>query len=975
MSENNIIIRIQGETQLQNAESELDELLDKNRQLLQSMRDNNKERDKETAKLASLKARLDENIAILREQVKDEVKLGKAIAQLTKEYTDEAQAIHDSINAKNQENKALKDTVKSNEKSIDSLKQSIRQYNLLTGATGKARTQLMEMNEVLLKMAESGDTTSATFIAMAEKAAELNDASGDARQIVALLASDTKNLDAAMQVGGGLAGAFNAATSAMALLGGESEELQEAFLKVQAAMAILNGLQQVMAVADKRSAANVVLRTALLKLFNREKIKEARAQLEATAAGSAHAGAMTADAVATKAATAATGGFTAALLANPVTLIVAALAALVGGLAFLVSSIRKSKEEQRDFNGVMERTKTLIEDTKNQSDYAARLAEAEGKNWKTVAKIQENGLMQQRNAAVRAYNEMVRKKQAANGRISEEEQALLDEMREMWQQFDKDIQAHRQDVHVREVAEITQQNEEKRKAWAAAAQRRREEIKQAQEDLNQVTVELMEEGMEKEIEQINLNFKNKIANIKGNSKTEIALRKKLEEQRSKEIKAVKKKLAEQERAQEYELSNKQLETDLALANALEKDFAEDTYEIKKETLEKRAKLQKLKAKEEIKDAELLKETLLQIDAELTSQFQDLVDNHTKAVLEQKYAQKENEIALEENYAMYILNQEDSTNEQIAQAREVLANHEDRMRALRLQKLEEEKEAKIITEEQYQAEKLAIERETLEKERELMEMSKEQVMQLTQEILSFAGDLASEIFGAISDHLSSEMEALDEMYTTDAEEAKENANKKYISEKELNDKKIALKRKQAAIDKASALFSIGLNTAMGIMSVWADPTAVWAMKIALTTMVGALGATQLAIAAAKPLPQYAKGRKGGKGEYALVGEKGPEVMYIPAGASIVPNSLIYSPDKWDRFGVPTIAIPPMPQVESFSELAWRGMPFDYERFGKTMRNNMPEQKMIHINIDRSGVTVQSGNDTHTYMNTKYTGTWN
>lgn len=974
MSENNIIIRIQGETQLQNAESELDELLDKNRQLLQSMRDNNKERDKETDKLASLKARLDENIAILREQVKDEVKLGKAIAQLTKEYTDEAQAIHDSINAKNQENKALKDTVKSNEKSIDSLKQSIRQYNLLTGATGKARTQLMEMNEVLLKMAESGDTTSATFSAMAEKAAELNDASGDARQIVALLASDTKNLDAAMQVGGGLAGAFNAATSAMALLGGESEELQKAFLKVQAAMAILNGLQQVMAVADKRSAANVVLRTALTKLFNREKIKEASAQIAATAAGTAHAGAMTADAAATKAATVATGGFTAALLANPVTLIVAALAALVGGLAFLVSSIRKSKEEQRDFNGVMERTKSLIEDTKNQSDYAARLAEAEGKNWKTVAKIQENGLMQQRNAAVRAYNEMVRKKQAANGRISDEEQALLDEMREMWQQFDKDIQAHRQDVHVREVAEITQQNEEKRKAWAAAAQRRREEIKQAQEDLNQVTVELMEEGAKKEIEQINLNFDKKIANIKGNSEAEKELRKKLEEQQAKEIKAVKEKYNKQAREQEYNLKNKHLEADLAWANALEKDFAEDAYEIKKETLKKRAKLQKLKAKEEIEDAELLKETLLQIDNELTSQLQDLVDNRNRAILEQKYAQKENELAQAENTALAILNNEESTNEEIAHAQEILANHEDNMRALRLQKLEEEKEAKLITEEQYQAEKLAIERETLEKERELIEMSKEQVMQLTQKILSFAGDLASEIFGAISDHLSSEMEALDEMYTTDAEEAKENANKKYISEKELDDKKTALKRKQAAIDKASAIFSIGLNTAMGIMSVWADPTAVWGMKVALTTMVAALGATQLAIAAAKPLPQYAKGRKGGKGEYALVGEKGPEVMYIPAGASIVPNNLIYSPDKWDRFGVPTMTIPPMPQVESFSELAWRGMPFDYERFGKTMRNNMPEQKMINIHIDRSGVTVQSGNDTHTYMNTKYTGTW-
>ena len=947
MSENNIIIRIQGESDLSAAQSQIRELTARNKEL--------------EAQMKAVSKAEQEDAESIRQLGLQGSQLSAALRKNTEHYKEERKELQKSVDA--------------NKQNIVTLQKSVSQYNLLSGATGKTRQQLMEMREAMIKMAESGDTTSATFIAMADKAAELNDTIGDAQQIITLLASDTKNLDAAMQVGGGLVGAFNAATSAMALLGGESEELQEAFLKVQAALAVLNGLQQVMAVADKRSAANVVLRTALLKLLNREKIKEASTQVAATAAGTAHAGAMTADAVATTAATAATGSFTAALLANPVMLIVAGVAALVAGLAFLFSSIKKNKEEQRDFNGVMERTKSLIEDTKNQSDYAARLAEAEGKNWKTVARIQENGLMQQRNAAVRAYNEMVRKKQAANGRISDEEQALLDEMREMWQQFDKDIQAHRQDVHVREVAEITQQNEEKRKAWAAAAQRRREEIKQAQEDLNQVTVELMEEGAKKEIAQINLNFDNKIANIKGNSKTEIALRKKLEEQRSKEIKAVKKKFAEQERAQEYELSNKQLETDLALANALEKDFAEDAFDIKKKALEKRAQLQKLKAQEEIKDATLLGETLLQIDAELTTQLQDLQDNHNKSIIEKNAARRENELAQAENTALAILNNEESTNEQIAQAREVLNNHESNMCALRLQKLEEEKEAKLITEEQYLAEKLAIQRDALEKQRQLMEMSKEHVMQLTQEILSFAGDLASEIFGAISDHLSSEMEALDEMYTTDAEEAKENANKKYISEKELNDKKIALKRKQAAIDKASALFSIGLNTAMGIMSIWADPTAVWPMKVALTAMVAALGATQLAIAAAKPLPQYAKGRKGGKGEYALVGEKGPEVMYIPAGASIVPNNLIYSPDKWGQFGVPTMAIPPIPQVESFSELAWRGMPFDYERFGKTMRNNMPEQKMININIDRSGVTVQSGNDTHTYMNTKYTGTWN
>ena len=316
MSENNIIIRIQGESDLSAAQSQIRELTARNKEL--------------EAQMKAVSKAEQEDAESIRQLGLQGGQLSAALRKNTDYYKKQREEVQKSVDA--------------NKQSIQTLQKSVSQYNLLSGATGKARTQLMEFNEVLLKMAENGDTTSATFIAMAEKAAKLSDASGDARKIVALLASDTKNLDAAMQVGGGLVGAFNAATSAMALLGGESEELQEAFLKVQAAMAVLNGLQQVMAVADKRSAANVVIRTALIKLFNREKIKEASAQIAATAAGTAHAGAMTADAAATTAATVATGGFTAALLANPVMLIVAAVAALVAGLAFLVSSVKKSKE-------------------------------------------------------------------------------------------------------------------------------------------------------------------------------------------------------------------------------------------------------------------------------------------------------------------------------------------------------------------------------------------------------------------------------------------------------------------------------------------------------------------------------------------------------------------------------------------------------------------------------------------------------
>ena len=244
MADQNIIVRITGEADLGNAQSQIAELKERGKELEAQMKALSKAEQEDAESIRQLGLQGDQLSAALKKNA---------------DYY-KAQRIE------------LEKTAAANGKNIQTLKDSVRQYNVLQGAAGKTRQQLMEMREALVRMAEDGDTTSATFIALADRAAELNDTVGDAQQIIALLASDTKNLDAAMQVGGGLVGAFNAATSAMALLGGESEELQQAFLKVQAAMSVLSGVQQVMAVVDKRSAANVVIRTALIKLFNREKI-------------------------------------------------------------------------------------------------------------------------------------------------------------------------------------------------------------------------------------------------------------------------------------------------------------------------------------------------------------------------------------------------------------------------------------------------------------------------------------------------------------------------------------------------------------------------------------------------------------------------------------------------------------------------------------------------------------------------------
>ena len=949
MAEENILVRITGEADLNDAQLQLRDMNNRGKELEQQMRNLAKA---EQDDIAAVKAR----IAAGKE---DATQLQEVIA-----YHKERQA-------------ALQQEITANEKSISSLKKSVSAYNAMNGAGNKLAMQIRTIREQLAQMEMSGDTSSQAFIDMSVQAAKLQDQMGDTAQQIQILASDTKNLDAAMSIGSGVAGAFNVATSAAALLGGESEELQQAFLKVQAAMAVLNGVQQVANTLNKDSVANVVLRTAMQKLFNKAKQQETAQTIKATAASGADAVAKGAQTAATGAATTATWSLNAALLANPVMLIVAGIAALVAGLAVFIGRSKKAKEEQRDFNGTMERTKELLKDTKDASDYAAKLAEAEGKSWQEVAKIEENGLMQQRNIAVRAYNDMVRKKNAANGKISEEEQKLLDEMKEQWQQYDEEIEKHRQDVHIREIAEQTKQNEEKLQKQREYNQRRREEIEEAEKQLQDIRIQLMQDGSDKEIAKINLDFDRKIAAVKGKSAAEIALRESLEQQRQKEIAKVNDELAAKDREQQNELAQLRLQNDMALAESFGGEYL---YETRKEVLEEQAKLEIANIEQSEKNEQLRAEKILAVNEKLKADLRELEKQHSSQVIEEATLAAEMRIKEAENAAIAILNNENSTDEQIKAARETLANHDKNLRDIRMQKIESQYERGLINEQQFQDAKLDIEREALDAEAEMIAERTAQTQELANNILSFVGDMASEIFGAISDNIQQQLDDLDEYYTTDAEEAKDDANKKYISEKELEDKKLALKRKAAAVEKASAAFSIAISTAMAIMN-GLNTKPMLPLGIAMAAMAGAMGAAQLAMVLAKPLPKYAKGRKRGKGEYAMVGERGAELMYIPDNASIVPHHHLNQPEKWGDYDVPMPYVPAQPNVEReimrYAVMQQVGFATDYDRIGKAVADNIriPEQKAVYVNVDRSGIGVTEGGDTHHYLNRKYAGAWN
>jgi hypothetical protein len=95
---------------------------------------------------------------------------------------------------------------------------------------------------------------------------KLTDEVGDLRAQIKLQSSDTKVFDGLISAATGLTAVYSIAQGASALFGEENEELQKTFVKLQAAMAVLQGLQAIQNVLQKESAARQLINIGLQKV-------------------------------------------------------------------------------------------------------------------------------------------------------------------------------------------------------------------------------------------------------------------------------------------------------------------------------------------------------------------------------------------------------------------------------------------------------------------------------------------------------------------------------------------------------------------------------------------------------------------------------------------------------------------------------------------------------------------------------------
>jgi hypothetical protein len=112
------------------------------------------------------------------------------------------------------------------------------------GSVGSLKKQLREAQNEVTTLADKFGATSQQAIEAAKRTAELRDRIGDAKSLTDAYNPDAK-FKALTSSLAGVAGGFAALQGGMSLFGAESENVQKSLLKVQSAMALSQGLNQV----------------------------------------------------------------------------------------------------------------------------------------------------------------------------------------------------------------------------------------------------------------------------------------------------------------------------------------------------------------------------------------------------------------------------------------------------------------------------------------------------------------------------------------------------------------------------------------------------------------------------------------------------------------------------------------------------------------------------------------------------------
>ncbi len=896
----------------------------------------------------------------------------------------------------------LEDGVKEVGTAVDDAGEAVKKFSGETDKNEKSQQSLKSrIKELKFAMADlklQGKDNTEQYRLLKEEAGELNDTLADVSAEIRTTGSDTKNIEGLVSIASGIASGFAIAQGATALFGDESEELQKTLLKVNAAMAILQGLQQIQNVLQKESAASLLLNEQATKI----------------------------NIIAQQAYTASVGGTTGAMKL----LRLAFIGTGIGGLILL-----------------------LVAGTKLLYDWATAASRAEKETLRLAQanKLLNDSLVESNEVFIKnisARKEQLQKELAFATARGDSDQKLI-ELRRQIANEDKTISEQglknlgltEAGVELLESKYIGLIN--KRTEYLKIA--RAEDTTKAQQDATKKIVENLD--LQIESTKSLLDAGKELVKQRKDGEQEVALIAAENIKLNTEAAKVAAEKAKDERL-------KQLNDELAFLEFKKLKTDEDTQariNVEKKIIDKKAEIEKASAVKTKNELLLIDERAINDRAELQSAFTikqgekqiqlQIAQNAKQISLLSEFSAQRLDLTLQnialeaqaaidaaegdeakitlikiqaaqnvleakkrfiEEAANYEIEVQNLSDERVKralerQAKDIKIPVEARVSALReianldindvdrqLKSLDDLRDAKLISEEKYLLEygKLQNKREkivedaeenitkfTTDETKKRVDTERERVAQILDafnQISVYLADIANSSLERQSQALDGQKKELDALKETG--KITEEEYKKRMQAIEREDKRI--KTEQAKRDKQTALFSALINIAVQITRALGNP-----FQLAL---IAALGAAQVAAIASRPIPKFAKGKKDSYSGLAEVGEAGAELvemngrMFLATKPSLTwlgAKDKVYTAAETNK-----MLTAPMPVANkgllSFGEVSGAsGSNIDYDKLGKVISKNIPHSG-IDINEAGFKAWMKNANMKTEYLNNKF-----
>lgn len=237
----------------------------------------------------------------------------------------------------------LNNTGKSGTK-LDEIK---RKFDRIQSSAAPLKSKLRSLREIMAQMNLDGLSNTDIFGHMAEQAGQYADAIADTQQAVRAFADDNMKLQAVTDSFNLMTGAVGIATGAMGLLGVENDRVEQAMLKVQSAIALMNGVQQVANLLNKDSVLMLRLKQIAIEANTASTVKNTVVEGASTTATKINTIAQQAWNIAKAVAKALLGDFSGLLLVG------------AGVLATYAIATASATDEQEKQNAATEKAKTV----------------------------------------------------------------------------------------------------------------------------------------------------------------------------------------------------------------------------------------------------------------------------------------------------------------------------------------------------------------------------------------------------------------------------------------------------------------------------------------------------------------------------------------------------------------------------------------------------------------------------------------